>query len=105
MGPEVNPLKWTRPRLGRTAASRWALGGLSIRGLGTRVYQRSSRDDILNRAAELSYYFAFALLPTLLFMTALVGLIQGPNLIYQLMGSADWVLHGDRAARIRETLE
>src|SRR5207245_2025749 len=92
MGPEVNPLKWTRPRLGRTAASRWALGGLSIRGLGTRVYQRSSRDDILNRAAELSYYFAFALLPTLLFLTALVGLLPGPNLMSQLMGYADRVL-------------
>ena len=103
-GPEVNPLKWTRPRQGRTAASCWALGGLSIRGLGTRVYQRSSRDEILDRAAELSYYFAFALLPTLLFLTALLGLLPVPDLMSQLMGYADRVLPGDAASLIKKTL-
>ena len=100
----MTPLKGTRPRRGRTAASRWALGGLSIRGLGTRVYERSWHDEILDRAAELSYYFAFALLPTLLFLTALLGLLPVPDLMPQLMGYADRVLPGDAASLIKKTL-
>jgi membrane protein len=100
----VTPLKDTRPRPGRTAASPWALGGLSLRGLSTRVYRRSWHDEILDRAAELSYYFAFALLPTLLFLTALLGLLRVPDLMPQLIGYADRVLPGDAASLIRKTL-
>src|SRR5262249_46855393 len=98
-GPEVNPLQATRP-----PASPWALGGLSLRALGTRVYEKSWHDEILDRAAELSYYFAFALLPTLLFLTALLGLLPVPALMPQLMGWADRVLPGDAASLIRKTL-
>jgi membrane protein len=100
----VTPLKRTRPPRGRSAASPWALGGLSLRGLGTRVYQKFWHDEILDRAAELSYYFAFALLPTLLFFTALLGLLPVPDLMPQLMGWADRVLPGDAASLIKKTL-
>ena len=103
-GLEVTPLKRTRPRPGRMAASSWTLGGLSLRALGTRVYQRSGHDEILDRAAELSYYFAFALLPTLLFLTALLGLLPVPDLMPQLMGYADRVLPGDAASLIKKSL-
>jgi len=95
----VNRLKGTRP-----PASPWALGGLSFRALGTRVYQKLWQDDILDRAAELSYYFAFALVPTLLFLTALLGLLPVPDLMPQLMGWADRVLPGDVASLIKKTL-
>jgi membrane protein len=100
----VIPLKATRPREGRTAASPWALGGLSVRGLATRVYRRSWHDEILDRAAELSYYFAFALLPTLLFLTALLGLLPVPDLMSQLIGYVERVLPGDAASLIKKTL-
>ena len=100
----MTPLKATRPPRGRTAASPWALGGLSLRALGTRVYWKSWDDEILDRAAELSYYFAFALLPTLLFLTALLGLLQVPDLMPQLMGYVDRVLPGDAASLIKKTL-
>jgi membrane protein len=103
-GLEVTPLKLTRPRRRRTAASRWALGGLSLAGLGARVYQRSSQDEIFDRAAELSYYFAFALFPTLLFLTALLGLLPVPDLMPQLMRYTDRVLPGDAASLIKKTL-
>ena len=95
----MNPLKGTRP-----PASPWALGGLSFRALGTRVYQKLWQDEILDRAAELSYYFAFALLPTLLFLTALLGLLPVPDLMPQLMGWAERVLPGDAASLIKKTL-
>ena len=39
------------------------------------------RDEVLDRAAALSYYFVFALAPTLLFLTALLGLAPGRNLM------------------------
>ena len=104
MGLEVTPLKRTGPRPGCTATSPWALGGLSIRGLGKRVYERSWHDEILDRAAELSYYFAFALLPTLLFLTVLLGLLPVPDLMPQLMGYADRVLPGDAASLLKKTL-
>ena len=98
------PLKRSRPPRGRTAASPWALGGLSLRELGTRVYQKSWHDEILDRAAELSYYFAFALLPTLLFLTALLGLLPVPDLMPQLFSYVDRVLPGDAASLIKRTL-
>jgi membrane protein len=69
-----------------------------------RVYRRSWQDAILDRAAELSYYFAFALLPALLFLTALLGLFPVPDLMPQLIGYADRVLPGDAASLIRKTL-
>ncbi len=100
----MTPLKVTRPREGRTAASPWALGGLSVRGLATRVYLRSWHDEILDRAAELSYYFAFALLPTLLFLTSLLGLLPVPDLMAQLIGYVERVLPGDAASLIKKTL-
>ena len=95
----MNPLKGTRP-----PASPWALGGLSFRALGTRVYQKLWQDEILDRAAELSYYFAFALLPTLLFLTALLGLLPVPDLMPQLIGWADRVLPRDAASLIKNAL-
>jgi len=85
----VTPLKRTGPRPGRTAASPWALGGLSVRKLGKRVYERVWHDEILDRAAELSYYFAFALVPTLLFVTTLLGLLPLPDLMPQLIAYLD----------------
>ncbi|MGH7303221.1 MAG: YihY/virulence factor BrkB family protein [Candidatus Rokuibacteriota bacterium] len=100
----MTPLRRLGPRRGRTPTSPWALGGLSLRGLGARVYQKSWHDDILDRAAELSYYVAFALLPTLLFLTALLGLLPVPDLMPQLMGYADRVLPGDAASLIKKTL-
>jgi len=101
---EVTPLKRARPPRGLTAPSPWALGGLSLRGLGARVYRKSWDDEILDRAAELSYYFAFALLPTLLFLTALLGLLPVPDLMPQLIGYADRLLPGDAASLIKKTL-
>lgn len=93
-----------RPRRGRTAVSRWALGGLSIRALGSRVCRRSFEDQILDRAAELSYYFAFALLPALLFLTSLLGLLPILDLMPHLMGYVDRVLPGDAASLIKKSL-
>ncbi len=93
------------PRPVRRAASPWKLGGLSVRELAHRVYRRVWEDEILDRAAGLSYYFSFALFPTLLFLTALLGLLPLPNLMGQLMDYADRMLPEDAASLLRRTLE
>jgi membrane protein len=98
-------MKRTGPRAGRPAASPWALGGLSVPEFGRRVYARVWQGDILNRAAELSYYFAFALVPTLLVLTTLLGLLPLPDLMPQLVGYFDRVLPDDAASLIKKTLD
>ena len=59
---------------------------------------------MFDRAAELAYYVAFALLPTLLFLTALLGLVPVPDLLPQMMRYTDRVLPGDAASLIKKTL-
>ncbi len=92
-----------RPGLA-AAVSRWALGGLSPGELGRRLYRRSREDEILERAAALSYYFVFALLPTLLFLTTLLGLLPTPDLMPQLLSYVDRVLPRDAASLLKRTL-
>ena len=92
-------------RPGRTAAvSRWALGGLSLSELGRRVFRSSREDAILERAAALSYYFVFALIPALLFLTTLLGLLPTPDLMPRLMSYVDRVLPQDAASLLKRTL-
>jgi membrane protein len=100
----LTELAHTGPRPVRPTASPWWLGGLSVRQLALRVYLRVWEDEILDRAAGLSYYFAFALLPSLLFLTVLIGLLPFPDLMDQLLGYADRMLPGDAASLLRKTL-
>src|SRR5262249_8588562 len=56
------------------------------------------------RAASLSYYFLFALFPTLLFLTALLALLPIAGLWDTLMGYATTVLPVDAAALVNRTV-
>lgn len=53
--------------------SMWRLEGLTVRELARRVFIQIQQDEVFGRAAQLSYYFLFALFPLLLFLTALLG--------------------------------
>jgi membrane protein len=86
------------------AESPWKLGGLTVRRLFERVYAQLWEDEVLDRAAGLSYYFLFALFPTLLFLTALVGLLPIPHLMDELMSYVERVLPGDAASMVTKTL-
>lgn len=56
----------------------WARGGLGWRELGRRLARQVREDDLLGRAAELSYFFFFSLFPLMLFFTTLLGyLVEG----------------------------
>src|SRR2546425_11799874 len=81
------------------------LGGLTVWELSRRVWQEIQEDEILDRAASLSYYFLFALFPTLLFLATLLGLLPGPDLMKTLMDYVAGVLPGDAAPPGHRTLD
>jgi membrane protein len=81
-----------RLRAGPRDGSPWRLGGLALRRLAAQVWVELRDDEILDRAAALSYYFLFALFPTLLFLTALLGLLHVGGVLDQLLAYAARVL-------------
>jgi len=90
--------------MARTRPSPWRLGGLSPRQLVRRLWAEFWEDEVLDRAAALAYYFLFALFPSLLFLTALVGLFPGA-LMDTFMTYISQVVPPDAASMIRKTLE
>jgi membrane protein len=54
--------------------SLWNLEGLPLRELVTRTWKAVFADRLLNRAAELGFYFLFALFPTLFSASSILGL-------------------------------
>lgn len=59
--------------------SLWKLGGMSWLQLAKRVWNEIQEDNVLGRAAELSYYFLLALIPFLIFLTSIIGFVLGPG--------------------------
>ncbi|MCU1324376.1 MAG: ribonuclease [Acidobacteriaceae bacterium] len=55
--------------------SLWDLQGASVRVILQRTFKSFNRDNLLSRAAELGFYFLFALFPTLVSATSLLGLV------------------------------
>jgi membrane protein len=51
--------------------------GLGIKEMAKRVWKEMNEDKVWGSAAELAYYFLFALFPMLIFLTNLVGLLPG----------------------------
>jgi membrane protein len=91
-------------RRGRPQVSPWTLGGLGVRELARRVWEEIQKDELTDRAAALSYYFVFALFPTLLFLTALVGLVPEQDLMARLLAPAKEFLPADAASLLERTL-
>ena len=84
--------------------SPWNLGGLGWGELARRVWRELRDDEVTERAAALSYYFLFALFPTLLFLTALLGFLPVSGLQDRLMVYARDVLPPDAASTIERTV-
>lgn len=88
-------------------ASLWALGGLSWKELGTRIYREIGKDDVFGRAAQLAYYFLLALFPLLLFLTTLFGYFadSGSELRTNLLNYLGTVVPSSAASLINKTIE
>ena len=69
---------------GLAVDARRALGACSSRVL---VWAEIWKDELLDRAAALSYYFVFALFPTLLFLTTLLGMLPGRDLMERFLAA------------------
>jgi membrane protein len=46
-----------------------------LKSFATRLYEKINDDDILGNAAQVAFYFSFALFPLLLFLMSLIGII------------------------------
>jgi membrane protein len=63
----------------------WHLGGLTPMQLARRTIHEIQEDDCFGRAAQLAYYFLFALFPFFLVLTTLIGYLPIPDLLDRLM--------------------
>ncbi|MDQ3804977.1 MAG: YihY/virulence factor BrkB family protein [Acidobacteriota bacterium] len=88
-------------------ASPWKLGGLTLRRLARRTGARVYKDDVLGKAAQLSYFFIFSLFPLLYFLASLLGYFTqtGPELRESLLHYLATVVPRKASALIRDTLE
>jgi membrane protein len=82
----------------------WDLGGLSTIELARRVIHEIQEDDCFGRAAQLAYYFLFALFPFFLVLTTLLGYLPIPNLMDRLMEMLAEMLPGDALQLVQENV-
>ncbi len=75
-----------------------------MRGLAVRVWADVWEDELLDRAAALSFFFVLALFPGLLFLTALFGLLQTPALMETMLAHLARVMPGDSVALVGKIL-
>jgi membrane protein len=90
-----------RAEAGRAVLS---LGGLSVQELVRRVVREIQQDDCLGRAAQLAYYFLFALFPFFLVLTTLLGYLPIPNLLDRLMDMLGQMLPGQALQLVQDNL-
>ena len=58
----------------RQPPSLWNLGGLTVSELGRKVFNEIIKNNVFGLAAELAFYFLFALFPLILILVTLFGL-------------------------------
>lgn len=65
------------------ARSFWKLGGLTSWQLGRAVFEQIIANNVFGRAAELAFYFLFAVFPQIFFMMTLFGLFASHSVELQ----------------------
>jgi membrane protein len=102
--PQPPPGESTRAAPPGSRPSAWALGGLGVTELGRRVIAEIRDDDCLGRAAQLAYYFLFALFPFFLFLTTLLGYLPIPDLLDRLMDMLGQMLPGEALQLVQDNV-
>src|ERR1043165_1269544 len=87
-----------------SASNPWNLGDLTLTELGRRLWRVSQKDELLGRAARLSYYALLALFPALIFLTALMGLFSVQRFMPELMTYLRDVLPADALSMVQRFL-
>lgn len=80
------------------------LGGLGVKDLGKRVFQEVQEDNCTGQAAQLAYYFLFAVFPFLLFLATLLGYLPIPNLMESILQYLAALLPGEAVTLIQENV-
>jgi membrane protein len=85
--------------------SLWNLEGIPVTVLLRRVWQSLWKDDLFGSAAELGYWFLFALFPTLVSASSLIGLFarHGPQNYDRLLRFASFVVPASAYGFIYQT--
>jgi membrane protein len=84
--------------------SPWKFGGVGVKELGRRVFHEIQDDDSFGRAAQLAYYFLFAMFPFFLFLTTLLGYLPIPNLLDRIMEMLAPLLAGDALRLVQDNI-
>jgi membrane protein len=80
------------------------LGGLRVTELAKRVVREVQQDNCLGQAAQLAYYFIFAVFPFLLFLATLLGYLPIPNLLDRIMASLAALLPGEAVTLLQDNV-
>jgi membrane protein len=85
----------------------WHLGGLSVYQLARGLWDEIDNDDVLGRAAQLSYYFLLALFPMLIFVSAAFGQVFASNgeLYFEILSYLQTVMPSSAYQLVRGTVD
>ena len=88
------------------SGSPWKLGGLTRKQLAKTVWREMLVDDVLDHAAQLAYFYLFAIFPLGIFLSALIGLFAGAHsqLAQRLTGEILQVVPPSAGELVRETI-
>lgn len=84
---------------------RWAMGTLTFKELAAHVWKEMNEDDIFSMAAQLAYYFIFALFPLLLFLVTLIGFLPMESHFSDIIGFLQGILPQEALAMIQRNIE
>lgn len=76
----------------------------SKRSLLVALFKKCDNDDVLGHAAQLAFYFLFALFPMLIFLAALVGYLPIPQLLERMIDYLSQVLPTIAIVLVQQTL-
>ena len=86
---------------------RWTYKDIAGRKFLTRLWEKVNDDDILGNAAQVAFYFSFAIFPLLLFLMSLLGVILSDkkdlqNELFRILGQ---VMPNSAFDLVRKTLD
>jgi membrane protein len=81
------------------------MGTLTLRELARNVWKEMNEDDVFSVAAQLAYYFIFALFPLLLFLVTLIGFLPVESHFSDIIGFLQGVLPQEALTMIQGNIE
>lgn len=104
IGEATNPNRPAAPGW-KVRLRKWSLGTLTWKELLSRVWKEMNDDDVFGMAAQLAYYFIFALFPLLLFLVTLIGFLPVHNLYAEMSSFISQVLPADAVALVQGNID